>query len=78
MISYIAMVMGLAGAGAVVSRSPGVRLVGFACWLVGNGLWVAWGLAAANWALVAQFGAFEALAAMGAINCAREIRDEAK
>ena len=46
------MVVTLAASWLVASRSAHRRLAGFWIFLVGNGLWIAWGLSATAYALV--------------------------
>jgi hypothetical protein len=58
-LQWPAMIVTLTAAWLVASRSRGKRTVGFWCFVVSNILWVAWGLHAAAYALIAlQVGLF--------------------
>ena len=52
LLQWPAMIVTVAAAYLVASRSAHRRAVGFWCFLAGNVLWVAWGLHDRAWALV--------------------------
>jgi hypothetical protein len=52
LLQWPAMVVTVAAAWLVASRSPHKRAVGFWCFLASNVLWVAWGIHDHAWALV--------------------------
>ena len=52
LLQWPAMIVTVAAAYLVASRSAHRRAVGFWCFLAGNLLWVAWGLHDRAWALV--------------------------
>jgi len=56
-----AAVLGMAG------RGSGTRAAGFGCWIVGNVLWVVFGLAQDNPYLASMFGFYLLTAVMGYI-----------
>lgn len=53
LVQWPAMVASLAAAWLMGSNARSRRNVGFWCFLLSNGLWVAWGLHTQAWALVA-------------------------
>ena len=58
-LQWPAMIVTLTAAWLVASRSSRKRTVGFWCFVASNILWVAWGLHAAAYALIAlQVGLF--------------------
>jgi hypothetical protein len=52
LMQWPAMLVTVAAAWLVASRSPRKRVVGFWCFLASNVLWVAWGIHDGAWALV--------------------------
>ncbi len=52
LLQWPAMIVTVAAAWLVGSRSPHRRAVGFWCFLASNVLWVAWGIHDRAWALV--------------------------
>jgi hypothetical protein len=52
LLQWPAMLVTVAAAWLVASRSPRKRVVGFWCFLASNVLWVAWGVHDGAWALV--------------------------
>ena len=52
LLQWPAMVVTVAAAYLVASRSPHKRAVGFWCFLASNALWIAWGYHDRAWALV--------------------------
>ena len=52
LLQWPAMVITVAAAYFIGSRSPHKRAIGFWCFLVGNVLWVVWGIHDGAWALV--------------------------
>jgi hypothetical protein len=52
LLQWPAMIVTVAAAYLVGSRSAHKRAIGFWCFLAGNVLWVAWGLHDRAWALV--------------------------
>lgn len=52
LLQWPAMIVTVAAAYLIASRSAHKRAVGFWCFLAGNVLWVAWGLQDRAWALV--------------------------
>jgi hypothetical protein len=52
LLQWPAMVVTVAAAYLVASRSPHRRAVGFWCFLASNALWVVWGFHDGAWALV--------------------------
>jgi hypothetical protein len=52
LLQWPAMVVTVAAAYLVASRSPHKRAVGFWCFLLSNVLWVVWGFHDRAWALV--------------------------
>ena len=57
LLQWPAMIVTVAAAYLVASRSAHKRAVGFWCFLASNVLWVVWGVHDRAWALVAlQFG----------------------
>jgi hypothetical protein len=52
LLQWPAMVVTVAAAWLIASRSPHKRAVGFWCFLASNVLWVAWGIHDHAWALV--------------------------
>jgi hypothetical protein len=54
LLQWPGMALGLAGAPLVASTSAGTRRIGFGLWLISNACWIAWGLDAAAWGLVAM------------------------
>ena len=68
LVQWPAMAATLAAGWLVASHSERRRSIGFWCFVVSNGLWIAWGWHAGAWALVAmQVGLF-ALNLRGARN----------
>lgn len=66
-----AVVLGMAGAALVASRSQGIRQIGFGAWIVGNLLWVVYASVQENAYMVILFGFYWLTAVMGLMN-ARE------
>ena len=52
LVQWPAMIVTVAAAWLVASRSPHRRAVGFWCFLASNVLWVVWGFHDEAWALV--------------------------
>jgi hypothetical protein len=52
LLQWPAMLVTVAAAWLIASRSPRKRVVGFWCFLASNALWVAWGVHDGAWALV--------------------------
>jgi hypothetical protein len=52
LLQWPAMIVTVAAAYLVASRSPHKRAAGFWCFLAGNVLWVLWGFHDRAWALV--------------------------
>jgi hypothetical protein len=52
LVQWPAMIVTVAAAWLVASRSPHRRAVGFWCFLASNVLWVVWGIHDQAWALV--------------------------
>ena len=52
LLQWPAMIVTVAAAYLVASRSPHKRAVGFWCFLLSNVLWVVWGFHDRAWALV--------------------------
>jgi hypothetical protein len=52
LLQWPAMVVTVAAAYLVASRSPHKRVIGFWCFLLSNLLWVVWGFHDEAWALV--------------------------
>jgi hypothetical protein len=52
LLQWPAMIVTVAAAYLVASRSPHKRVVGFWCFLASNVLWVVWGFHDRAWALV--------------------------
>ena len=52
LLQWPAMVITVAAAYFIGSRSPHKRVLGFWCFLTGNVLWVVWGIHDGAWALV--------------------------
>ena len=65
-IQWPAMVATLIAAWLVASQSKRKRAWGFACFIVGNVLWIAWGWHDGAWALVALQVGLSALNVRGA------------
>ena len=63
-----AVVLGMAGAALVASRSQGVRRIGFGAWIVGNLLWVVYASVQGNTYMVTLFGFYWVMAALGLMN----------
>lgn len=63
-----AVVLGMAGAALVVSRSQGIRRAGFAAWVVGNLLWVVYASVQENAYMMTLFGFYWVTAALGLMN----------
>ena len=72
-----AVVLGMAGAALVASRSQGVRRVGFGAWIVGNLLWVIYATVEGNAYMMTLFGFYWVTAALGLMNT-REREDAAR
>ena len=73
-----AVVLGMAGAALVASRSaPGIRRAGFGAWIVGNLLWVIYATMEGNAYVMALFGFYWITAALGLMNT-REGEDTAR
>jgi hypothetical protein len=51
-LQWPALAMSLGGAWLVADPNPGKHAAGFACFLLANLLWLAWGVNARAWALV--------------------------
>ncbi|MCK9306153.1 MAG: hypothetical protein M0P17_01335 [Methanoculleus sp.] len=68
-----AVVLGMAGAALVASRSQGIRQAGFAAWIVGNLLWVVHATVEGNAYMMTLFGFYWVTAVLGLMN-ARERR----
>ncbi len=64
-----AVVLGMAGAVLVASRSPGIRRTGFGCWIVGNLLWLLHGIRTADPYVSVLFGFYGVTAIWGLKNC---------
>jgi len=63
-----AVVLGMAGAALVASRSPGIRRAGFWAWIVGNLLWVVYASVQENAYMMTLFGFYWVTAALGFMN----------
>ncbi len=63
-----AVVLGMAGAALVASRSQGIRRAGFGCWIVGNLLWVIYATVQENIYMVTLFGFYWVTAVLGLMN----------
>ena len=72
-----AVVLGMAGAALVASRSQGIRQIGFGAWIVGNLLWVVYASVQENIYMVTLFGFYWVTAALGLMNT-REREDTAR
>ena len=72
-----AVVLGMAGAALVASRSQGVRRAGFGAWIVGNLLWVIYATVEGNAYMMTLFGFYWVTAALGLMNT-REREDAAR
>ena len=63
-----AVVLGMAGAALVASRSQGIRRAGFAAWVVGNLLWVVYASVQENVYMMTLFGFYWVTAVLGLKN----------
>jgi len=72
-----AVVLGMAGAALVASRSQGIRQIGFGAWIVGNLLWVVYASVQGNIYMIVLFGFYWLTAALGLMNT-REREDAAR
>ena len=63
-----AVVLGMAGAALVASRSQGIRRAGFGAWVVGNLLWVIYATVDGNAYMMTLFGFYWITAALGLMN----------
>ena len=63
-----AVVLGMAGAALVASRSQGIRQIGFGAWIVGNLLWVIYATVEGNAYMMTLFGFYWVTAALGLMN----------
>jgi len=72
-----AVVLGMAGAALVASRSQGIRRAGFGAWIVGNLLWVVYASVQGNIYMIVLFGFYWLTAALGLMNT-REREDAAR
>ncbi|MDD3071496.1 MAG: hypothetical protein PHX88_09915 [Methanoculleus horonobensis] len=63
-----AVVLGMAGAALVASRSQGIRRVGFGCRIAGNLLWVVYATVEGNAYMMILFGFCWITAALGLMN----------
>ena len=72
-----AVVLGMAGAALVSSRSQGIRRIGFGAWIVGNLLWVIDATVEGNTYMMILFGFYWVTAALGLMN-AREREETAR
>lgn len=63
-----AVVLGMAGAVLVASRSQGIRRAGFGAWIVGNLLWVVYASVQENIYMVTLFGFYWFTAVLGLMN----------
>ena len=72
-----AVVLGMAGAALVASRSQGIRRIGFGAWIVGNLLWVVYASVQGNIYMIVLFGFYWLTAALGLMNT-REREDAAR
>jgi hypothetical protein len=68
LIQGLGVVFGIAGAVLVASRSGKVRGVGFASWVVGNLLWVVFGVMEGNAYVIALFAFYWVTAMVGLRN----------
>ncbi|MBP2145121.1 lipopolysaccharide export LptBFGC system permease protein LptF [Methanofollis sp. W23] len=64
-----AVVLGMAGAVLVASRSVRTRMAGFGAWMVGNALWVAHGIGSGDAYVTVMFAFYWVTAVMGVVNC---------
>jgi len=64
-----ASALGIRGAICVVGRSEKSRALGFSSWIVGNLLWVSWGVMNGNVYVSAMFGLYFVTALVGLRNC---------
>jgi len=60
-----AVVLGMMGAVLVTGKARGIRRAGFGCWIVGNLLWVVFGLAQDNLYLASMFAFYWLTAVLG-------------
>ncbi len=75
LLQWPAMVVTLLASWLVASRSAVRRNVGFWVFLASNGLWVAWGLHAGAYALIALQVGLAALNIRGAIKTEKQERE---
>ena len=71
-----AVVLGMAGAALVASRSQGIRQAGFGCWVVGNLLWVVYASVQENAYMMILFSFYWVTAALGLMNAREEDTDQ--
>jgi hypothetical protein len=69
-----AVVLGMAGAVLVAGRGAGTRAVGFGAWVIGNALWVAYGVASGNVYVMVMFAFYGVTAVVGVVNVGKEKR----
>ena len=73
-----AVVLGMAGAALVASPSQRIRRAGFAAWVMGNLLWVAYASVQGNLYMMTLFGFYWITAVLGLMNTReREEADQA-
>ncbi len=75
-LQYPAMFLAIAGAALVTSPRADRRAMGFVAWMVGNGLWVAFGFAIGAWGLAGQYLLFEGLAVVGFVRATRQVAED--
>jgi nicotinamide riboside transporter PnuC len=61
LVEYIAASLGIIGGLLVAFR----RRSGYIAWLIGNAMWVVFGIKHGNWGLATQFAVFWVIASIG-------------
>ncbi|MBP2134509.1 hypothetical protein J2128_002475 [Methanomicrobium sp. W14] len=67
-----AVVLGISGAALVAAKSSEFRRVGFACWVVGNFIWILEGAFTENIYMLIMFGFYWITAIYGFFNTGKE------
>jgi hypothetical protein len=77
MIDVIAMVLSVIGTPLIATESHKKRLCGFILWILGNSLWIVYGLyIAQSLAVVAMFSWYQIWCIVGVIGCYQKMQKE--
>ncbi|WOF15990.1 hypothetical protein F1737_04370 [Methanoplanus sp. FWC-SCC4] len=61
-----AVILGMIGSTLVAVPAAAAHLAGFACWMIGNSLWVLYGISEDDWHIITLFSFYFITALLGA------------